>query len=673
MKFRILIQITLVFLQAFWAFDCFGSCQAKLNKDQQTICDFENIDAKHDTYFLVLPKQAKAKTITINGNSLLKDKITFYRNLSGYALISKFAFPVPSIYFTSEGLQHLKIEWERVPPNQDLIELKPNVRSGFSHFYFFIPTFFALVFVVVIFFIKNDFEVEDHSFDFALWTGIVLAVHLYLNSSHAYLEYSDYSNAILKFHVFIISLTTVSLIGLTDNFFGVFKNKLYLLTPLITLFLLLLAPGFKGDEHYVKIMSAIIPNALVTTIGSFLILYRFLFDKKFKDDITYIPIILTGFVTLVITLVDTYVASFDAFTEPPISGYGLFLCYITIVMCFIIKNKKVRINNLVVHEQVASIAKQVAHDIRSPLAALKIQLASIHDISSDKQVFLKDCISRINDILTDLSDHNMSAEEQGPHEVLVSKAVEQVIAEKKLEHHKIQILNITPLNQVDLVAAINQSDFKRMLSNLINNSIEALKDDLGIINVLISPTEDTFIKIMIEDNGFGIPLSIMSKITNKSFTHNKKSGQGLGLSYVKEQVDKLNGEIKIESVENIFTKISFTIPQSFKKRDYVLIDDEELMRLGWTIRSLEQSINFKSYSSHEEFLLEYKKDSMQFCPETVFYIDYELQGNIKGTEVASEIFKLGYTHIYICSGRESIDLKSFPFIKGCVPKDFTLF
>ena len=97
------------------------------------------------------------------------------------------------------------------------------------------------------------------------------------------------------------------------------------------------------------------------------------------------------------------------------------------------------------------------------------------------------------------------------------------------------------------------------------------------------------------------------------------------------------------------------------------------MRLGWTIRSLEQSINFKSYSSHDEFLLEYKKDAMQFGPDTVFYIDYELQGNIKGTEVAREIFKLGYIHIYICSGRESIDLKSFPFIKGCVPKDFPLF
>jgi hypothetical protein len=670
MKFRILILVLLSFCYCVLAHANSSACHFKVTDNPRTICVFENTRPSKEAHFLVLPKLSKARNISINGNTLLKDQKTFYQNLSGLSFISKFAYPIPEIYLNPTGHQELVIEWDKLPAADEVIEIKTNIRSAISKYFLFVPTFFAFLFVLVIFFIKKDFE--KNSFNFALVTGFLLTIYLYLNSSHAYLEYPEYTNLILKFHVLIISFSTIFLIGLADKFFGFFKNRLYLFTPAITLALLLFTPGFKGDDQFIRIVMCIIPNALVTTIASGMIIYKLLFDKKYKNDITYIPIILTGFVTVVLALVDTYVSSFDAFTEPPMCGYGLLLCYITIVMCFIIKNKKMRISNLVVHEQVSEISRQVAHDIRSPLAALKIQLSSLHELSGEKQNFLKDCVFRINEILNDLEEGaNEQSHENEIHSVQISSAVDQVISEKLLEYKNIRIENTSPKSSANLVSGINQSTFQRMISNLINNSIEASKGDgAELIKVEITD-EDLFVKITVQDNGTGIPESVINKVFDKEFTYNKKGGKGLGLSHLKEHVNKWQGKLTIESVINIGTTISFTIPKF--SQNYVLIDDEELMRLGWTIKSLEQKINFKSYASFEDFKEDFLKDEIQFEKDTIFYIDYELLGNIKGTDIAKKIHSYGFLNIYICSGHESLDIRAYPFIKGVVPKNFNLF
>ncbi len=69
------------------------------------------------------------------------------------------------------------------------------------------------------------------------------------------------------------------------------------------------------------------------------------------------------------------------------------------------------------------------------------------------------------------------------------------------------------------------------------------------------------IEFEVEDNGDGIPSDQIDKIFLMFYrAHAKSTGHGLGLYLAKKALEKLNGTIKVESVEAKFTKFTFYIP-----------------------------------------------------------------------------------------------------------------
>jgi len=101
-----------------------------------------------------------------------------------------------------------------------------------------------------------------------------------------------------------------------------------------------------------------------------------------------------------------------------------------------------------------------------------------------------------------------------------------------------------------------------VLNNLIINSIDAIKGR-GNINVEQSIIGDNIILTIIDD-GSGIDIDLLPYIFNPGFTtkYDKKSGNsstGIGLSHVKNIIDELNGEIKVNSINNE-TEFKIVIP-----------------------------------------------------------------------------------------------------------------
>ncbi|MDO9372768.1 MAG: HAMP domain-containing sensor histidine kinase, partial [Ferruginibacter sp.] len=72
---------------------------------------------------------------------------------------------------------------------------------------------------------------------------------------------------------------------------------------------------------------------------------------------------------------------------------------------------------------------------------------------------------------------------------------------------------------------------------------------------------DNNIHISVEDNGNGITQKILEKIFQPFFT-TKPTGQGtgLGLSLAYDTVKAHNGEIKVDSEENVGTTITIILP-----------------------------------------------------------------------------------------------------------------
>lgn len=110
-----------------------------------------------------------------------------------------------------------------------------------------------------------------------------------------------------------------------------------------------------------------------------------------------------------------------------------------------------------------------------------------------------------------------------------------------------------------------------ILNNLIINSIEAMEEG-GSINLLQYVLNDNIIFIL-TDEGSGIEADLIPYLFSPGFTtkFDKNTGQastGIGLSHIKNILDELQGEIKIESRINKGSKFEIVIPLNSLRRWY---------------------------------------------------------------------------------------------------------
>lgn len=88
-----------------------------------------------------------------------------------------------------------------------------------------------------------------------------------------------------------------------------------------------------------------------------------------------------------------------------------------------------------------------------------------------------------------------------------------------------------------------------IIGNLIENAFEALQTSSVSpkqIRVRIRPSRH-LLKIVIVDNGPGIPAEIKDRIFERGFTSKKGLNKGMGLSLVKQNVENLRGRIRFKS------------------------------------------------------------------------------------------------------------------------------
>ena len=108
----------------------------------------------------------------------------------------------------------------------------------------------------------------------------------------------------------------------------------------------------------------------------------------------------------------------------------------------------------------------------------------------------------------------------------------------------------------------DRSRLSIILNNLLSNAIKYSNPycENPFINVTVSCTANNC-EIKISDNGLGIPEQHIDSIFNMFYrAHPDKKGSGLGLFIVKETIEKLHGEIKVESVEGEGTCFTLTLP-----------------------------------------------------------------------------------------------------------------
>ena len=113
-----------------------------------------------------------------------------------------------------------------------------------------------------------------------------------------------------------------------------------------------------------------------------------------------------------------------------------------------------------------------------------------------------------------------------------------------------------------VIIEIDEIEFARSVSNLINNSIEALHDG-GSVRVHLRAYKNQA-TIIVSDDGAGIPELIVSKLGHEKLTFGKcgsSSGNGLGVFHARQTTLKAGGSFNIQSKLSEGTIVSMTLPR----------------------------------------------------------------------------------------------------------------
>lgn len=290
------------------------------------------------------------------------------------------------------------------------------------------------------------------------------------------------------------------------------------------------------------------------------------------------------------------------------------------------------------------ISAQVAHDIRSPLAALQIGINLLpSNLDESSRILLRDAIQNIRDIANSLDKNNIHKVNEKKQLIQIAVVLDSVISERRLALGKrnIKVNQNYDYESYGYFTEAITATIKRILSNLLNNAYEALNHDGGEININLLEN-DGFYLIDIIDNGCGISNKNLKFLCRNGFT-TKKNGSGLGLYHAKEALAQWGAMLEIFSIQGKGTKIRVKLPiasQPFwfinklilnRNEKVVCVDDNQSIWQSWQER-------FKSYgyknslvycSSKENFIEELKKNI-----SATYLIDFEFSGkNYRGYDL----------------------------------------
>ncbi|WP_413161063.1 sensor histidine kinase [Capilliphycus salinus ALCB114379] len=212
----------------------------------------------------------------------------------------------------------------------------------------------------------------------------------------------------------------------------------------------------------------------------------------------------------------------------------------------------------------------VSHEFRTPLTTISFSAGLLENYSNKiseqkKQTHFQRIKQGIEQMTNLLEDVLIVGKLESGHLEISLTPVDlekfcRTLAEKmqaKTDKHSI-VFNSEGLN---FQGIFDENILRQLLKNLLSNAIKYSPDGGEIQLNLICENNQAIFRI--KDRGIGIPKKDLSRVFTNFYRGTNIgtiSGTGLGLSLVKKIVDLHQGEISIESEENVGTEIRVTLP-----------------------------------------------------------------------------------------------------------------
>jgi nitrogen-specific signal transduction histidine kinase len=230
----------------------------------------------------------------------------------------------------------------------------------------------------------------------------------------------------------------------------------------------------------------------------------------------------------------------------------------------------------------APVAQKLAHGIKTPLMNIQLsaeQLESACEPVKDKTDKIIDGIKNEAKRLRKLTDNFMRFT-QFSHLKLTLENINDVLHElcNKYSVTIPQSIQIECNFTSDLPKLmLDKQELENAIAIIVENAIEAMniskeqktkstgKQNALCVKTFLSEKQEKdkikkYITVEISDTGKGIPEKYLGELFKPYFTYGKPEGTGLGLPLAKKIVESHNGNIEINSKENIGTTVLIYLP-----------------------------------------------------------------------------------------------------------------
>lgn len=229
---------------------------------------------------------------------------------------------------------------------------------------------------------------------------------------------------------------------------------------------------------------------------------------------------------------------------------------------------------ILAEKQNKELVSNISHDLKTPITAIKGYVEGIMDGVADTpekvDKYIRTIYSKANDmdkLINELTVYSGIDSNRIPyhfHKINISEYFGDCVEEVGLDLESKNIeLNYSNLVEPSTLIIADPEQLKRVINNIIGNSVKYLDKPKGEIDIRILDEIDS-IRVEIEDNGKGIAAKDLPQIFERFYRsdtsrNSAQGGSGIGLSIVKKIVEDHGGYIWATSKEGEGTCMHFVI------------------------------------------------------------------------------------------------------------------
>lgn len=220
------------------------------------------------------------------------------------------------------------------------------------------------------------------------------------------------------------------------------------------------------------------------------------------------------------------------------------------------------------------LISNISHDLKTPVTAIKGYAEGIMDGVADTPEKMDKYIrtiynkaSEMDTLINELTLYSKIDTNRIPYNfntisvnAYFDDCAEELALELESKNTEFGYFNYVD-DDVKIIADAEQ--IKRVINNIINNSLKYMDKKKGKINLRVKDVGD-FVQVELEDNGKGIAAKDLTNIFDRFYRtdasrNSSKGGSGIGLSIVKKIVEEHGGKIWATSREGTGTTMYFVL------------------------------------------------------------------------------------------------------------------